>query len=301
MLTKKCSECGKPISKSMNICPYCGCPINSKTNSKFPQIAKKILYIIIGVIVLTWISVCIFNSTSVQSHIADAKQRKILIKASKQSFEEAKTAENNEDYLLSIEKYKEVDKEYKLYNKAQNKISELQNLYKNKMLIEAENYSQNKEYNKAIQNIDEVISNLGNSDELMTLKKKYTDLKTSQYTEVVVINKTAIPKNVDNWIFSNYISFDFSVTNNSDKPIKGIEGILIINDLFGKEILRINSDITGQTINVNDTVTIKNLGCACNEFIEEQMKVFSTDFSDMQFIYDVSKIVYTDGTMVICD
>lgn len=36
----------------------------------------------------------------------------------------------------------------------------------------------------------------------------------------------------------------------------------------------------------------------CNEFKDEDMEVFNMDFSDLQFSYTISKIVYTDMSVV---
>lgn len=63
------------------------------------------------------------------------------------------------------------------------------------------------------------------------LKQKYVDLKTTKYAKIVVTEKTVTPKNISNWIFNNYVNLVFDITNNRDKAIKGIEGVLTISDL----------------------------------------------------------------------
>ena len=296
-----CEECGNAIPESSKECPNCGCPISSKPKFEF-KLTKKVKIIlcsIIGIIVIACICTAIYNSTPVQNYIAEVEQDREALKASETAFKEAKEAEKNNDYELAIKKYKAVIKEDKSYSKAQKKKEELKDTYKTQLLSEAENYAQNKKYKEAIQNVDKAISTLGSSDELTELKQKYTDLKASQYAKIVVTDKTVTPKNTSNWIFSNYVNFVFDVTNNSDKSIKGIEGMLTVNDLFGKEIIRMGRDFTGHTIDVGATVTIKELSFECNEFMDEDMKLFNTGYTDLQFSYDISNIVYTDGSTVV--
>lgn len=294
-----CNECGNPIPKTLKECPNCGCPV-PKTKFKLKNKTLIILCSIVGLIVIISIgAIIIYRSSPVQNYIAEVEQNTAALQASEKAFKEAEKAEKNNDYELAIKKYKAVIKEDKSYQIAQNKIIELQDTYKNQLLSEAENYANNKKYDEAIQNVEKVISTFGSSNELTQLKQKYVDLKTTKYAKVVVTEKTVTPKNISNWIFNNYVNLVFDITNNSDKAIKGIEGVLTISDLFGKEIMRANCDFTGQTIEPSCTATINDLCLECNEFNDEHMKVFNTDFSDLQFSYDITNIVYTDGSTIV--
>ena len=114
---------------------------------------------------------------------------------------------------------------------------------------------------------------------------------------VLVTDKTVTPKDPDNWIFSNYVNFVFSITNNTEKDIQGIQGEVIVNDLFGKEILTVGCDFTGEIIPAGTTVTNDDLSFECNEFMSEHMKIFNENYKDLQFIYVTKQIVFTDGTV----
>ena len=127
-------------------------------------------------------------------------------------------------------------------------------------------------------------------------KNASTKIKDSD-VDVVVTDKTVIPENADNWIFSNYVNFVFSITNNTEKDIQGIQGTLTINDLFGVEIMTAECDFTGETIGAHTTVTNDDLSFECNQFMDDHMKVFNTDYRDLNFEYTVKTIVYTDGTV----
>ena len=104
-------------------------------------------------------------------------------------------------------------------------------------------------------------------------------------------------KNYNEWRFSNFVEFICKVENMTDKDIKGIEGNLIVNDLFGKHIITISFDITGEDILVNQYITIKGYGLEINEFMDIHMKLYNTDYDDLKFEYKVKQIVYTDGTV----
>jgi len=55
-------------------------------------------------------------------------------------------------------------------------------------------------------------------------------------------------------------------------------------------------DFTGQTIPAGSTTTFTDLGYDINEFMDEDVKCYNEDFSDLNFEYEVQKVVYSDGT-----
>ena len=138
--------------------------------------------------------------------------------------------------------------------------------------------------------------------ELDTLKanieeaEKETTVQDGDVT-VLVTDKTVTPKNPDQWIFSNYVNFVFSITNNTAKDIQGIQGELNISDLFGAEIMTVGCDFTGETIAAGATITNDDLSFECNEFMDEHMKLYNEEYKDLKFTYVVKQIVFTDGTV----
>ena len=112
---------------------------------------------------------------------------------------------------------------------------------------------------------------------------------------VKVVGKENVEADIYNGIYSPRVQFVIEVTNNSDKDIKGVSGVLTINDLFGKEILSTNCDFTGQVIASGATTTYSGLGMDINEFIDEHVKLYNENFDDLSFEYEVSSIVYNDG------
>ncbi len=111
-----------------------------------------------------------------------------------------------------------------------------------------------------------------------------------------VEDKINYEKDTSAWRFSPFVELVCKIENMTDKDIKGIEGELIINDLFGKQIITLEWDVTGEDISANGFITQKEYGLEINEFIDTHMKLYNTDYDDLKFEYKVKQIVYTDGT-----
>ena len=116
---------------------------------------------------------------------------------------------------------------------------------------------------------------------------------------VTVTNKTNIPEDINAGRYSDRVELTFDVMNRDDRPVKGVQGKLTICDLFGKEILSTGCDFTGNIIPINESITVNNLGMDINPYIDSNVKIYNTDFSDLQFEYEVTNIVYDDGTSTI--
>ena len=112
---------------------------------------------------------------------------------------------------------------------------------------------------------------------------------------VAVVDKKNIPEDIYNGQFSPRVQFVIEVSNNSDKEIKGVSGVLTIKDLFGKDILSSTCDFTGQPIAVGSTVTFSDLGMDINEFMDDHTKLYNENYSDLIFEYKVESVVYSNG------
>ena len=96
--------------------------------------------------------------------------------------------------------------------------------------------------------------------------------------------------------YSPRTEFSFEVFNHTSKDIKGIQGVLTINDLFGAKIMSLELDFTGQTISAGNSISVSEMGFDINQFMDDHVKVSNTDFEDLKFEYKVTSIVYSDGT-----
>lgn len=96
--------------------------------------------------------------------------------------------------------------------------------------------------------------------------------------------------------YSPRVEFSFEVYNHTSKDIKGVQGVLTIKDLFGVDILSSSLDFTGQTISANGSIVVSGMGIDINQFMDEHVKLYNTNFDDLNFEYKVTSIVYSDGT-----
>ncbi len=166
------------------------------------------------------------------------------------------------------------------------------------MIDEADAYAKKKQYAKAISSINEAINYIGSDEELNKLLKTYQKNKDEMYVKVSLKGKSVTPKNIDNWIFSNYVNFVFLVKNNYSKAIKGVQGKATFKDQFGKEIITMGCDFNGFTLKPGASKKVKDLTLECNEFMDDHMKLYSTKYKDLKFEYKVTKIVFSDGKSV---
>lgn len=210
----------------------------------------------------------------------------------------AEEAGNLED---AIKQYKKISESGENYNAAQEKITALSKEIKDKYVSEAAEYAADKEYKVAISKINQAISTCGTSDDLEQLREEYLKAQEEKYAKVVLTNMVSHEADYSAWMFNPYIVFTFEITNYGDKAIKGIEGIITFNDLFGKEIMEMSCDFSGQTIATGETFVDDDMYFECNPFMDDHMKLYNTDYSDVQAEYEITTIVYEDGTSVTPD
>ena len=114
---------------------------------------------------------------------------------------------------------------------------------------------------------------------------------------IEVVDKKSIPKDIHNGIFNDRVQLDFLITNNTNKAVQGIEGIVKIKDLFGKEITKLECDFTGHIIQSGEAFKNDEMAVKINPFMSDDMQLYTTDFKDLKFEYTVKQIVFEDGTV----
>lgn len=221
------------------------------------------------------------------------------LQKSNDAYSDAEKAEEDNDLAKAITNYKKVIEDDSNYEAAQAKVLQLTEAYTETMKAQAQQEADAKDYDGAIKTIDTLSGVVGNTDDLKALSQQYAEQKNYQYIKVVCTDKGQLPENTDKWRFSNYATFVFELTNNGDKPIKGVQGILHIKDLFGSKIIDVGCDFTGHTIQPNETYVNNDLSLEINEFNSDQMKLYNEDYSDLNFEYEPTTVVFTDGTSVI--
>jgi hypothetical protein len=109
---------------------------------------------------------------------------------------------------------------------------------------------------------------------------------------VEVTNKSNLPEDWDAGRFSPRVEFQFQITNETDRDIKGIQGTLVIQDMFGVEIMSMGCDFTGQIIPAQDSIVVSDLGIDINQFMDDHIKLHAEVYENLIFEYLVTSIVY---------
>lgn len=126
--------------------------------------------------------------------------------------------------------------------------------------------------------------------------KKAETVVSENDIELKVVEKKNIDEDWNSGRYSDFVNFKFEVKNNTDKDIKGVQGVLDIQDMFGVSILRLNLDFTDEVIPKNSSITVTDVGLEVNQFMDEHMELYNTKLASLLFEYEVSLILFTDGT-----
>lgn len=111
---------------------------------------------------------------------------------------------------------------------------------------------------------------------------------------VTVTEKESIPEDHNAWRFSDYVRLSVNVENVTNRSIKGVQGTLVVKDMFGEEFLRISCDLTDNDIPANGSITVTELYLDVNQFMANQVKLFNTDYEDLIFEYIVTNVIFTN-------
>ena len=266
----KCPECGKEFPEDVKECPFCGYPIKMKriasllwykrNISEFKITTKRILPIAIGVAIII-ILLFLIKSCAKCEHEYDGG------KITKKS---TCTEMGEKTYTCSLcgeTKVESIEKKIHRY---------IEKITKEATFEEEGEKTFTCEY-------------CGDS---------YTESIPIRDDEVVVTvtSKSNLPKNSDAGRYADRVELTFDVLNRTDKIIKGVQGSLTVCDLFGEKILIIDCDFTGNSITAGESITVNDLGIDINQFMDSHLKFYSTDYSDLLFEYEVTNIVYDDGS-----
>lgn len=96
--------------------------------------------------------------------------------------------------------------------------------------------------------------------------------------------------NRPNDLFLIHIAF----SNKSDKPISGIKGVAMFNDMFGDLIMRSNLT-TDKTIQPGKTL-VWNGVIDYNQFLDSDVKLRNSDPDKIKFDFEPEVIVFADGS-----
>lgn len=136
-------------------------------------------------------------------------------------------------------------------------------------------------------------------DEAKALQEKVAAERKAKQEEfaklitVAVVNK----KNVMQEYGRRFVALDVAFENKSDKDIAGVKGVLKITDMFDDKIvnLRWSND---KGVKAKQTMVERGSGMDINQFMDEHMKLWNADFEKLKSTFEVSTIVFKDGTKI---
>lgn len=94
--------------------------------------------------------------------------------------------------------------------------------------------------------------------------------------------------------FQDSNNFTFQFTNNSNKDIEGIKGVITLQDLFGDQIKRVNLSYDEGVVIGESKLYRASLDY--NQFMDDDIKLRNTDLAKMKYEWEVTTIIYSDGT-----
>lgn len=155
-------------------------------------------------------------------------------------------------------------------------------------------------------NINDITTNASPSPELTDpLSISEVPIQTPEPEEniftglaVNVTNKINIPENTSAGRYSDRVEFEFQVVNTLDKNIKGIQGILDVQDMFGVNIMYINCDFTGKTMTSGRITIFDDLGIDINQFMDDHTKLYNTKYDSLKFEYEFTQVIFADGSVL---
>lgn len=94
-----------------------------------------------------------------------------------------------------------------------------------------------------------------------------------------------------------FVGLHIAYENKTDKDMVGVKGVLRITDIFGDKILNIRWSYD-EGIPANSTRVERGSGLRVNQFMDEHMKLWNSDFEKLKATFEVQTVIFKDGTKV---
>lgn len=140
------------------------------------------------------------------------KETELKNKKMSQTYQSALTAIENKDYKKAIEILQSITKDYSKYSEVKDKLKEVEQLYLNEYLSEANEYLKDKKYEQALKSLDKLDKELQNSD---LIKDKQTEIKIAKLNDEV--SKLEIKKESNINIIKYIIEYNSEKNNKIEK------------------------------------------------------------------------------------
>jgi hypothetical protein len=130
------------------------------------------------------------------------------------------------------------------------------------------------------------------------LKKKVDAERKAKQEEFARLLSAALvtKRNVDAEYGQMFVTVEIAFENKTDRDMQGVKGVLKIADIFGDTINNVRFSYD-QGVPAGKTSTYKGQ-IEINKFMDRDMKLWNTDFDKLKTSFEISTIIYKDGTKV---
>jgi hypothetical protein len=124
-------------------------------------------------------------------------------------------------------------------------------------------------------------------------ERKVKQQEFAKLLSVVLVSK----KNSVGEYNQRWVGLEVAYENKSDKDIEGVKGVLKFADIFGDEIMNVRWSYDGG-VPAKQSIVERNVGVDINHFMDDHMKLWNTDFDKLKSNFEVSTIIFKDGTKI---
>ncbi|WP_433709019.1 hypothetical protein [Paenibacillus illinoisensis] len=128
-------------------------------------------------------------------------------------------------------------------------------------------------------------------------KEKQAQLKLlNESITVGLIKKSVTYADSDKWIFSDIINMTLDLNNTSDKVVKGFQGVITFEDMFGNEIKSLNVKYdnpieAGSSTSYDGSFEV-------NQFMDEDNELRDTPLEKITVDFKMDQIIFDEGTTI---
>lgn len=112
--------------------------------------------------------------------------------------------------------------------------------------------------------------------------------------DISIEDKTFIEADIYSNRFSDEIGLDLQFTNNTDKEIVGVKGVLTIYNIFDEEVKAISVGYDDGLLPNESKIWESVL--EYNQFIDEDVALRNLDVENMKYTWSVDKVIYKNGS-----
>jgi len=108
-----------------------------------------------------------------------------------------------------------------------------------------------------------------------------------------IVTVTPVKKQFDSYEYQEYNTFKFAIKNSGEKAIRGFKGGLVVNDLFGDRISKLEIKYDDKLDPGKDKIISSSY--SYNQFMDNDSKLRFTPLEKLKFSWEPEIIIFIDG------